>query len=120
MIMDKWKHLRAHLKIVSKSLSISAFIPSEATLNCLKPCHSLSMKCSWDNSATNQQIIDGAAVNPTDVLWEELGWGANCSRIEMTSNREYTGLLAPKPNVRKSMNRTFVLGIRYRDFFCDV
>ena len=32
---------------------------------------SLSMTCSWDNSASNQQIIDGAALESIDVQWGE-------------------------------------------------
>ena len=32
---------------------------------------SLSMTCSWDNSASNQQIIDGTILDPTDVQWGE-------------------------------------------------
>ena len=32
---------------------------------------SLSMTCSWDNSANNQQIIDGEALDPIDVQWGE-------------------------------------------------
>lgn len=32
---------------------------------------SISMTCSWDNSASNQQIIDGTALEPIDVQWGE-------------------------------------------------
>ena len=29
------------------------------------------MTCSWDNSASNQQIIDGDILEPIDVQWGE-------------------------------------------------
>jgi hypothetical protein len=32
---------------------------------------SISMTCSWDNTASNQQVIDGTALEPIDVQWGE-------------------------------------------------
>ena len=32
---------------------------------------SITMSCSWDNTASNQQVIDGTMMDPIDVQWGE-------------------------------------------------
>jgi hypothetical protein len=35
------------------------------------PDDTLRISCTWDNSAENQPVVDGAVLEPQDVVWGE-------------------------------------------------